>query len=264
MPYAHQTTGLVVVDNCCPDRAAKISRRYQLPLLDCEPRSGFFLRLGTDTLELAQAGPAAPGPIRVDFVSGTLDHRRRFGGGRGQPLARAAGMKRGRNPVIWDATAGLGRDAFVLASLGAQVTLCERSPVLAALLDQALLLASAEPDIGSWIRQRMQLVHGDSGELLPTLSSAQRPQVVYLDPMYPPGKSAVLVKKEMRALQQLLGHDRNSVQLLETALETATRRVVVKRPKRAGWLHERQPSTCIESRKTRYDVYITGSQPVAS
>ena len=264
MPDAHQTTGLVVADNCCTDRAAELISRYHLPLLDSEPHSGFFLRFDNNRLALVQSGPQAPGPILVDFINGALDHRRRFGGGRGQPLPRATGMQRGRNPVIWDATAGLGRDAFILASLGGEVTLCERSPILAALLDQALFLASADPVIGTWVDQRMQLVHGDSGELLPTLHKAQRPQVVYLDPMYPPGKSAVLVKKEMRALQQLLGHDSNPVQLLETALETATRRVVVKRPKRAGWLHERQPSTCIESRKTRYDIYITGSQTVAS
>jgi 16S rRNA (guanine1516-N2)-methyltransferase len=173
-------------------------------------------------------------------------------------------MKRGHNPVIWDATAGLGRDAFVLASLGAQVTLCERSPVLTALLDQALLLASTDADIGGWIKLRMHLVHGDSSELLASLPFGQKPEVVYLDPMYPPGKSAVLVKKEMRALQQLLGQDPNSEQLLDIALAAATRRVVVKRPRRAGWLYNRQPDSCIESKKTRYDVYMTNQQSVTT
>ena len=37
-----------------------------------------------------------------------------------------------------DATAGLGRDAFVLASLGCQVTLIERVPAVAALLENGI------------------------------------------------------------------------------------------------------------------------------
>ena len=93
--------------------------------------------------------------------------------------------------------------------------------------------------------------------LLRRLDASERPQVVYLDPMYPPGKGHVLVKKEMRALQQLLGPDRDSRELLQLALHTAQRRVVVKRPKRAGWLDGIKPATSIESKKTRYDIYVT-------
>ena len=69
-----------------------------------------------------------------DFVGGAVNYRLRFGGGRGQNLARAAGLKPGVNPHIIDATAGLGRDAFLLASLGANVTLIERSPFMYHLL----------------------------------------------------------------------------------------------------------------------------------
>jgi 16S rRNA (guanine1516-N2)-methyltransferase len=75
--------------------------------------------------------------------------------------------------------------------------------------------------------------------------------------MYPPGKASVLVKKEMRALQLLLGDDRDSGALLEAALARAARRVVVKRPRRAGWLSGAQPTTCVESKTTRYDIYVT-------
>ena len=58
--------------------------------------------------------------LACDFVGGPVNHRLRFGGGRGQDLARAAGLKPGVNPHIVDATAGLGRDAFLLASLGGE------------------------------------------------------------------------------------------------------------------------------------------------
>ena len=151
----------------------------------------------------------------------------------------------------------LGRDGFVLASLGCRVHLCERSAILAALLEDGLQRATLNQQVGAWVDQRLTLVHGDSLRLLPALPPAERPDTIYLDPMYPPGKSHVLVKKEMQALQAIIGPDGDSAALLETALQIARRRVVVKRPKRAGWLDARKPNTVIESKKTRYDVYVT-------
>jgi 16S rRNA (guanine1516-N2)-methyltransferase len=257
MPETSATPGLYTETPGLREAAARFAQRYALATLKRPPARGYYLCLTVEGLELCQADPGASGPIRVDFVSGTLDHRRRFGGGRGQPLARAVGMKSGFSPSIWDATAGLGRDAFVLASLGSEVTLCERAASLAAMLEDGLARARLNVDIGPWVESRMHLVHGDSTALLARLASPQRPDVVYLDPMYPPGKRSVLVKKEIRALQQLLGGDRDSGDLLDIALRTAARRVVVKRPGHAGWLGGRKPSASIESRKTRYDIYVT-------
>jgi 16S rRNA (guanine1516-N2)-methyltransferase len=257
MPASQPAIGLVAESRTLSEQARRLGERFGLPLMKAPPGSGFYLYLSLQGLELRQAGPGAPGPIRVDFAGGALAHRLHFGGGRGQPLARAVGMKPGFSPVIVDATGGLGRDAFVLASLGSTVTLCERSPLLAALLDDGLQRAALNAEIGAWVEQRLRLVFADSVQYLAGLHDAQRPDVVYLDPMYPPGKSQVLVKKEMRALQQLVGDDRDSAELLTTALISAKRRVVVKRPKRADWLAGKKPSTCIDSKKTRYDVYVT-------
>ena len=249
--------GLLVDADAPRARLAALRQRFSLQRLITPPRCGFYLRLTVRGLQLEQAGPRAPGPIRVDFLAGTLAHRLRYGGGRGQPLARAVGMKAGFSPSIWDGTAGLGRDALVLASLGSRVTLCERAPVLAALLHDALLRATQDADADGWIQARLQLLHADSVVALGVLADSERPDVVYLDPMYPAGKPSVLVKKEMRALQLLLGDDRDSGALLEVALTRATRRVVVKRPRRAGWLSGAQPTTCVESKNTRYDIYVT-------
>ena len=79
-----------------------------------------------------------------DFVGGAVGHRFRSAGGRGQPLAKAAGLKGGKNPFIVDATAGLGRDAFLLASLGATITLIERNDKMHDLLADGLLRARNE------------------------------------------------------------------------------------------------------------------------
>ena len=250
-------TGLLSRDPAFRQQACALVDQFGFELIREPPADAYYLCLNEQGLQLRHSGPEAAGPVRIDFAGGALAHRRRFGGGRGQPLARAAGLKAGFNPTVWDATAGLGRDGFVLASLGCRVTLCERSPILAALLQDALQRAAIDAEIGGWIGERLQLVHGDSCPLLQTLAEAQRPDVICLDPMYPPGKPHVLVKKEIRALQQLLGPDSDSDVLLEVALQCARRRVVVKRPCRAGWLNDRKPDTCIESKKTRYDIYVT-------
>jgi len=257
MPAATKRIGLICHSSVHEEQAALLSNKFGIPHCPVTPESGFYFDISESGLALCQAGPRAPGPVRVDFVSGAMGHRQRFGGGRGQALARAVGMKPGLSPTIWDATAGLGRDGFVLASLGSHVTLCERSPVLAALLHDALRRAVDDSTIGDWVSDRLQLINADSCRCLQSLTETQRPQVVYLDPMYPAGKDHALVKKDMHALQQLAGPDRDSGELMDIALQTALRRVVVKRPKRAGWLHDRKPDTAIESRKTRYDIYIT-------
>ena len=62
------------------------------------------------------------GDVFVDFVAGAMAHRRKFGGGRGEAVAKAVGIKGTELPSVIDATAGLGRDAFVLASIGCQST----------------------------------------------------------------------------------------------------------------------------------------------
>jgi len=249
--------GLFVTPDCNRSQVNSISDEFQIKLIDTIPDSGFYLELHDNRLELLQSGKNSPGPIVVEFVTGKLAHRLKYGGGRGQPLARAVGMKPGYHPTIIDTTAGLGRDGFILASLGSQITLCERSPILAALLQNGLKRAAVDPVIGDWVSQRIKLVHADSSQYLLSLKDTQIPDVVYIDPMYPDKKGSALVKKEMLALQQLLGPDTNSLSLFQNALKSARRRVVVKRPGHADWLHNQKPDTLIESKKTRYDIYVT-------
>ncbi|WP_457998882.1 class I SAM-dependent methyltransferase, partial [Klebsiella michiganensis] len=85
-------------------------------------------------------------------------HRRKFGGGRGEAVAKAVGIKGDYLPDVVDATAGLGRDAFVLASVGCRVRMLERNPVVAALLDDGLARGYADAEIGGWLQERLQLI----------------------------------------------------------------------------------------------------------
>lgn len=135
-------------------------------------------------------------PLSVDFVSGKAAHRRQFGGGRGQLVAKACGLTKGITPSVVDATAGLGRDAFVLASLGAQVLMIERVEAIAALLQDGLERA-ASADETALIAGRMALRHGDAAEQLAALIADAEfaPQVIHLDPMFPHREKSALVKK---------------------------------------------------------------------
>ena len=197
-------------------------------------------------------------PLQCDFVGGAVNHRLRFGGGRGQDLPKAAGLKPGVNPHIIDATAGLGRDAFLLASLGAIVTLIERSAEMYQLLRDGMARAIDAGGITADIVGRMTLIHGDAITLLPTLS----PEIVLVDPMHPARNKSALVKAEMRQIRALVGVDDDQTQLLQTALAHASKRVVLKWPaKAAAMAGIRAPSHQIIGKSVRYDVFM---QPQAT
>ncbi|WP_411166471.1 Ribosomal RNA small subunit methyltransferase J [Aeromonas sp. DSM 116730] len=226
----------------------------RLRLAEVEFPAPFALVLTDTRLELRKLDEPKLGGVYVDFVEGAVAHRRKFGGGRGQSIAKAVGLKSGAMPTVVDATAGLGRDAFVLASLGCKVTLIERSPVVAALLQDGLARAAQDPEIGSWVSERMHLLQGPAVDNLLALS--ERPDVIYLDPMFPHKQKSALVKKEMRVFQSLVGPDLDADALLPAALKMANKRVVVKRPAYAGWLNEHKPSMAIETKGNRFDVYV--------
>lgn len=193
-------------------------------------------------------------PIVIDFVGGAVGFRLRSGEGRGQPLPRACGMAKGAMPTIVDATAGMGRDAFFLASLGAEVTLIERNPQVHAALDRAMIAARDHSDDLAAIIARMTLLLGDSRELLPTLS----PKVVLVDPMHPERTKSALVKKQMRDLRDVVGADPDAHELMDAALAAAQNRVVLKWPLRAAPIVGlRKPSHQILGKTTRYDVFVT-------
>jgi 16S rRNA (guanine1516-N2)-methyltransferase len=204
-------------------------------------------------LQLQELGDDASGPVRVDFLAGAVAHRRQHGGGNGQMIAKAVGIQSGVRPRILDATAGLGRDAFLLAQLGSHVTLIERHPLIGALLADGLARALPDPEVGPII-QRMELRLGNAIELMSAWVD-EPPQVIYLDPMFPHREKTSLVKKEMRVFRPLVGDDDDASQLLEVALELATHRVVVKRPRKAPGICGRQPGYVLEGKSSRYDIY---------
>ncbi|MEN8820652.1 MAG: class I SAM-dependent methyltransferase [Abyssibacter sp.] len=187
----------------------------------------------------------------VDWTGEAM--RRRLRSGRRQPLARACGLGRIEAPHILDATAGYGRDAFVLAALGAEVTLCERLAPLAASLAAGHAQALANPATRD-VAARMTLAACDSRALLQQRALVF--DVIYLDPMYAaPGQKA-LAKAPMEALRHLTEGDPDAGELAGLAWEHAKRRVVIKRSPKAPTLLDRKPSFVLKSNRVRYDIYV--------
>lgn len=250
---------LLCDDPCDQPKLDQLAERWGL---QHDANQDFALILSEGRLALHYRPEPKLGAIFVDLVEGAAAHRRKFGGGRGQAIAKAVGLKNGVNPRVLDATAGLGRDAFVLASLGCTVQMIERHPVVAALLDNGLERAYLDPEMAAWLPQRLTLLHASSHEALSALAKDPdfiAPDVVYLDPMFPHKKKSALVKKEMRIFQQLVGADLDADALLAPALSLATKRVVVKRPDYAEPLANQTPSTKIETKKNRFDVYVNAA-----
>lgn len=192
--------------------------------------------------------------FNLDFNAGKIAFRRQHGGGRKQHIAKACGLKHNWNPSILDATAGLGRDAAELRSLGCSLRLIERSPFVASLLDDAIQRASSDnPDL---FATDFSLWQGQATDLITELSEQSQPDIIYLDPMFPPRNKSAAVKKEMRLVKLLVGDDPDADTLLSTALEHAKYRVVIKRPSYAPHLDQKKPSMSIESKGNRFDVYV--------
>ncbi|PIE23664.1 MAG: SAM-dependent methyltransferase [Neptuniibacter caesariensis] len=238
-------------------RAIELAARLSLPCVTnlaevAEP--DLWIEVSSEGVRLQPTGEKAPGATYADFVAGAVAHRRQFGGGKGQMIAKAVGIKGSIKPHVLDATAGLGKDAFVLATLGCEMTLIERSPIIHVLLEDGLL--RAEHSAVADIVRRMKLIHADSIQWMRKQAErGGRYQVVYLDPMFPHSNKSALVKKEMRAFRPIVGDDLDADELLDSALAIAENRVVVKRPRKAPFLADRKPGLKFEGKSSRYDIY---------
>ncbi|MDN5872881.1 MAG: class I SAM-dependent methyltransferase [Sinobacteraceae bacterium] len=206
-------------------------------------------------LALLSERHAGYGAVRPDWANGEM--RRRIAAGRRQPLARALGLHKppqaGNRLRLVDATGGLGRDAWVLAALGAEVRLIERSAHVAAMLEDALgraLENLAMRDTAS----RLRLYHADARVWLAEHSDSTW-DGIYLDPMYPQTRKSALPTKAMQFLREVTHGDPDADELLGIAQQHA-RRVAVKRPLHATALAGCKADTTITASRVRFDLYF--------
>lgn len=242
----------------CLDKAQTLASKLNLPLLDTKNNSvkfPFLLVYTSKHLELRENTNKRSQPILVDFLSSQLKYRVKYGGGKKQLIAKAIGIKDNKNLTVIDATAGFGTDAFILASLGCHVTMIERSPIVGALLEDGLNRIQTNSK-----QKNLSLIQGDSITELKKIitNNLKRPDLIYLDPMYPERKKSALNKKIMRILYVLVGQDNDASKLLKIAVKCARKRVVVKRPKDSVYLGNKKPDLQLSSgASSRYDIYLS-------
>jgi len=236
-----------------PHLASSDSSKQTLDEAEC----AFFEYLD-DKLLLRLELNGAPQQLSFDLGEGEAGLRAVRASKSNEILARAIGCKPHYRPDVIDATAGMGRDSLIMASLGCQVNMQERNPAIFQLLSNALTRFQLKDSVSgdqtkSGIAERLSLHQLDGGKGQFATDAAA---VIYLDPMFPQRKKSALVKKEMRLFKRLAGDDLDSDQLLLNALASASKRVVVKRPKGAPFLADKSPSHQVVSKNFRYDVYL--------
>lgn len=258
-----------VIILCADEEAAtsarEIGRRLGMDVVDTAaaipPECTHLLRISSAGLALeAAAAEKSSSPTQVDFHDPALLHRLKTSG-KNRGLGQALGLKRYPNPVVLDATAGLGRDALLLASLGCKVLMLERSPVVHALLEDGLRRAAEADTQISPLVQEMRLYRADARDWLNEAGQGMHspPDCIYLDPMFPPRDKSAMVKKDIRLLQTLLGPAGDFEELLQLARTAARHRVVVKRPGRKPDASLPEPSFVVPGKTAHYMVYVNSS-----
>ena len=214
-------------------------------------KSGYFLKdcLGNQR------------PLRIYFSAPNL-RRRAAQTGKSELLLKAIGAQ--NNLRVLDCTAGLGVDAYLMAAYGCHVTMLEQSPVLGLMLREALIRALLDPE-ASVIAERMRLQETNAVDFLNSYCRRTEDDgaklvhsfdVIYIDPRCPPRSKSAEVKGGMQILQKFVGKTDNVKLLLEKAVATGIKRVVIKRPLRGGDIDGFTPSYQQKAKASRFDVYL--------
>lgn len=191
-------------------------------------------------------------PLQVDYGSPSLRLRQKRISAKGELLVRAVKEKPGAR--VLDMTAGLGTDAFILASYGHDVTMLERSKTVYLLVRDALKRARQDPELKPVVA-RLTLHHWDSTQpFLPATGF----DAALVDPMFDEKKKSALPPGNMQMLQAFLGSGAELQPFLTTAQELGIRRTIVKRPRldRAPAVNAVRPVYQLTGRSSRLDVFF--------
>ncbi len=240
--------------------AKTLAEHLQLPLLSHTEEHYPYLLLVTPEYIGLKKQASTSQPVYIDFLTKKWRLRLRKLSIKNEALARALGLKNclknQSRPTIVDATGGLARDSFIIASLGFDLILLERSPIIYTLIHDGIKRAERDPGMHH-ITKRLQTVQTDAIIWLNQLKDQDKPDIIYIDPMFPEKKKSALPKKEMLIFHDIVGDDQDAENLLYTALTCAAKRVVVKRPRLSNYLKAScAPSFSLTGSSCRFDIYL--------
>lgn len=261
--------------------AEALAAHLKTTLLHTAPDAPVWLSVDAAGLSLTDGDQA----MRGDFTK--LQKRLQYHNLTHELLVKATKVKGRERLCVIDATAGMGEDSLLLAAAGCEVTLYEQDPVIAALLQDTMRRALEDAALHE-IVMRMQLVEGDSighlrklgeagtgsyapeddaGHACPALTASaatgndadtalKRPDVIYLDPMFPERQKSGLVKKKFQLIHYLEAPAENEEALMQAALAARPFKIVVKRPAKGPYLAGLKPSYSLDGKAIRYDCYV--------
>ncbi|USS94121.1 class I SAM-dependent methyltransferase [Buchnera aphidicola] len=188
----------------------------------------------------------------INFLSGKNNFRRKYNRKK-ELIIKAVKIKNSKKTIILDATAGLGKDSFILASSGYKIFMIEKNKIIYQLLKNGLKRLYKNMEINMWIKKKMILFHDDSLNFFKHTKII--PDVIYLDPMFL-NKKKTLPKKDMSILKILVSKQKITKNLLKKSIKFTKKKVVVKRPIKAPYLENIKPTYIIYGTKYRFDIYL--------
>ena len=87
-------------------------------------------------------------------------------------------------------------------------------------------------------------------------TALKRPDVIYLDPMFPERQKSGLVKKKFQLIHYLEAPAENEETLMQAAIDARPFKIVVKRPAKGPYLAGLKPSYALDGKAIRYDCYV--------
>ena len=242
-------------------KAFELARDLQVPFLGTFQNDLEESITGTEPKVFLTAGPGGlalvSDGLRISGDFRNMLRRIRPDRLRSELLVKASGInkeqERCRVRKAVDATAGMGEDAFLLAAAGFFVTMFERDPVIAALLRDAMERALKDEQTAPVVR-RMSLEENDSIDSL--LKMPDKPDVIFLDPMFPERTKSALVKKKFQLLHVLETPCEEEEKLLRAAMKADPGRILVKRPLKGPWLGQIKPSFSLSGKAVRFDCLL--------
>lgn len=246
---------MLVADDSALSASLALADSLAVPLLNlqtsvAEPEQDFFLCFRDGCLKLLDKQTLKKGGLVVE-VDPRPGEQHSYPAPKKDLLAQAVGKK---THTIVDATTGWAQDSLALFRMGYELTCIERSPVMAALIQDGFdRLAQKD-----WMQNRQllppKLLVGNAIEVLGRLVEAA--DCIYLDPMFPTKrKQTAATRKSMAILRDILGDDVDRADLFAAAWQAAGKRVVVKSPDYAEPLGGK-PSQSFQGKLLRYDVYL--------
>ena len=241
---SHKQFLVIRTDRGNLEYANSLSQILDAPVVESEGHSNsqYLLTLCGREMMLDYPGQGRSRPLLVEYKT--------RGPARGRdPLIRSLGKAPGN---VFDMTGGWCMDAVQIARAGFQVIAIEKCRLVYCMVQHALGKLDDQA-----LASRISLYCDDSiARLQKTVES---PDIIYLDPMYPHKSGSAASKKNISILRNLVatGQAHNSVadkKMLQAALDTATRRVVVKRPNSAPPILDGKVGE-VRSKLVRFDIY---------